>query len=1148
MKKTYDMQFKSKIAGYALLTAGLVGFGAYSHAGEVSWDFSSDPADDGIILSGNNDEIWVESGGNPGGFLAVTYPEGGQTGFVAFPSIDADDKIVSGFKLEGDVRIGNSTGPRAADGFSVSLARDNGTDPVIEDLNTNGTIGGQGNFAGGIAEGGTTTGVAISFDTWQGNTLPDGGDIEGIIVRVDNVSVERVALETRHGDCDDATSLQTGPRNQAYWDDGGEPRDPESWAELCWQPFSVEVNDDAQLTVAFKGNTIIDAFQTDYFPTKSRLVLAGRTGGANEHTHFDNLKLSTTTATAGGVAPAPSGLEVVQAGAGFVKLSWTAAPTGDKVAYKIEKDGALLAGQSTTTDYTDLAVSANSSYTYKVYTMNLNGDLSTSASNAVTAKTIGEVEVEKFLKLLVYDDNGGTAVENMVFDDPNFPDNPSRTVYINGLDFPGGIGDNYGAMVTGVLTPTESGDYHFFVRSDDGSEFFLNESGADAPDPTQDFPVAFELGCCGAFQEPGTGDETTLDPISLTAGKGYGFAMLVKEGGGGDWFQVAWRKEGDDTPAADLDPITGSVISGGMGDPTGAYVNITTQPQSGTAPSGAKLTLEVVADAGSPYTDAVLYQWSKDGAPVAGATRSTLVLKDITDADAGDYSVEISTLGLSVTSETATLTVGEYVPPTPLVAGNVIGINFASDEPNGAGSVVTGAAGVLGTSVWNNVETLNGTENFLSADVDGVRSHTEISVTWSSQNTWSSQGRGEENNNAEGNDLALMTGYLDTNADDPNSVTVSGLPSDASYDVIVYTKGGVNGRGGAYTVKPGISDGLTALWNFDEQNFDDALGLYHGEERSEEGEPIGFTDGPSDGFGKALALNGIDQFVEITGGDNADLSFEGGSMSVSAWFKIGGFDKGWQALVAKGEGNRWRVHRRGGEGGFAHAGGTGEGPAGPDVSQGEWHHMVAISDASAAEFGTRLYVDGEIYTENANAPSLGENSKNIFIGNNPDTGNRTWQGDIDDVGIWGRVLTEDEVAGLANGGPISFGGETLDHIDTAAFDGTYVEGAEGDFIVFKNVKGSSFVLQGQPTSVRAPINAIEVLIGGGFTEPVDNGGGGGGGGAISNVSLQGGKVVIEYTGTLKAAGSVTGPYTAVGGASSPHSVAPDKGAEFYIAE
>ena len=77
---------------------------------------------------------------------------------------------------------------------------------------------------------------------------------------------------------------------------------------------------------------------------------------------------------------------------------------------------------------------------------------------------------------------------------------------------------------------------------------------------------------------------------------------------------------------------------------------------------------------------------------------------------------------------------------------------------------------------------------------------------------------------------------------------------------------------------------------------------------------INFTSGPNVGFGSALALDGVDQFVEITGGDNTALSFEGGSMAVSAWFRIGGFDKGWQALVAKGEGNRWRVHRRGGEG------------------------------------------------------------------------------------------------------------------------------------------------------------------------------------------------------------------------------------------
>ena len=95
--------------------------------------------------------------------------------------------------------------------------------------------------------------------------------------------------------------------------------------------------------------------------------------------------------------------------------------------------------------------------------------------------------------------------------------------------------------------------------------------------------------------------------------------------------------------------------------------------------------------------------------------------------------------------------------------------------------------------------------------------------------------------------------------------------------------------------------------------------------------------------------------------------------------------------------------------------------------------------------------------------------------------------------------------------------------------------------------GSSFTLQSQPThgegsAPRAPINGLEVVIGGGVEVP------GGGDGSISSVALTDGSVVIEYTGTLKSATSVTGPYSDVAGASSPYSVAPTKAAEFYIAE
>ncbi|MGA0327317.1 MAG: hypothetical protein ACO3OK_10005, partial [Limisphaerales bacterium] len=56
------------------------------------------------------------------------------------------------------------------------------------------------------------------------------------------------------------------------------------------------------------------------------------------------------------------------------------------------------------------------------------------------------------------------------------------------------------------------------------------------------------------------------------------------------------------------------------------------------------------------------------------------------------------------------------------------------------------------------------------------------------------------------------------------------------------------------------------------------------------------------------------------------------------------------------------------------------------------------------------------------------------------------------------------------------------------------------------------------------------------------------GGSISSVALTGGQVVNEYSGTLKSSSSVTGPYTPVAGASSPHSVTPDQAQAFFIAE
>jgi hypothetical protein len=136
-----------------------------------------------------------------------------------------------------------------------------------------------------------------------------------------------------------------------------------------------------------------------------------------------------------------------------------------------------------------------------------------------------------------------------------------------------------------------------------------------------------------------------------------------------------------------------------------------------------------------------------------------------------------------------------------------IAINFAADEPNGAGSAVTGSAGALGTAHWNNLAGAAGIESDLE---DGEGNPTTVAIQWSSVNTWASTGRGEENNTAPaGNDRNLMTGYLDTTDQLGVSITVSGLNSlnAESYDVYVYLNASVNGRGGEYTI-----GGVTQSW------------------------------------------------------------------------------------------------------------------------------------------------------------------------------------------------------------------------------------------------------------------------------------------------------------------------------------------------
>ena len=175
-------------------------------------------------------------------------------------------------------------------------------------------------------------------------------------------------------------------------------------------------------------------------------------------------------------------------------------------------------------------------------------------------------------------------------------------------------------------------------------------------------------------------------------------------------------------------------------------------------------------------------------------------------------------------------------------------------------------------------------------------------------------------------------------------------------------------------------------------------------------------------FNQGILLDGVDQRVVLDGTASSIYNPETGDVSISAWFKANALSATWQALVAKGEGSAWRIARRGNSNVLGYAGGVGDIPpndtTGPMINDNLMHHVVAITEGGVS---TRLWVDGGLVATGG-VPTLeqGDNAAPM-IGGNPDAGssgtpNRNWNGIIDDVGIWDRVLSESEIQALWNGG------------------------------------------------------------------------------------------------------------------------------------
>jgi hypothetical protein len=119
---------------------------------------------------------------------------------------------------------------------------------------------------------------------------------------------------------------------------------------------------------------------------------------------------------------------------------------------------------------------------------------------------------------------------------PKFPNEPTGFEFIPAFDTPIDTADNYGSRVRGYVLPPATGDYVFWICTDDGGELWLSTDES----PANKRKIASVPGWAGPEEWEKNGAQKS-GPVKLEAGKRYYIEGLQKEGQGGDHLRVGWQ-------------------------------------------------------------------------------------------------------------------------------------------------------------------------------------------------------------------------------------------------------------------------------------------------------------------------------------------------------------------------------------------------------------------------------------------------------------------------------------------------------------------------------------------------------------------------------------------------------------------------------
>jgi hypothetical protein len=201
------------------------------------------------------------------------------------------------------------------------------------------------------------------------------------------------------------------------------------------------------------------------------------------------------------------------------------------------------------------------------------------------------------------------------------------------------------------------------------------------------------------------------------------------------------------------------------------------------------------------------------------------------------------------------------------------------------------------------------------------------------------------------------------------------------------------------------TEGLLAYYALEEDVLDSSGNGFDG---TIVGDPV-YTEGA---IGMAMDFNG-DDYIDC-GNDESFSVTE--YLTVALWVNIRTIPTAWTGAITKGN-TAWRISNNNVSTGM-HFGfedgsrGWQAANSATELNIGEWYHVCGVYDINV---GAKIYINGLEDGSNADTGGITQNTSIVAIGTNSDSTypEQAWDGLLDEVLIYNRALSADEVAALA---------------------------------------------------------------------------------------------------------------------------------------